>query len=140
MLLALATALGASAYGCAQVIGIEDTKVEQQSVADAGAPLGKEWACENTPAPTPTKSSITITVSALTVTTGKALEGMTLGECPILSTCNAPTNTAVTDANGNATLTVSLPSGSKGFFGPLKFEAKDHETLFWYFAHPKTDD
>lgn len=139
VMLAATTTLCASAYGCAQVIGIEDTTV-QQSAADAGTPLGPEWACENDTPASATKSSIKLTIQAFTFSTNPPgpLKGLTVGVCPAFSTCDTPSTTVMTDAMGAATL--DLPVGPAGFSGPLKFEAQDHATLLWYFAHPKTDD
>jgi hypothetical protein len=145
MLLAFTSAFCASAYGCAQVIGIEDTKVQQQAGAGgsggaAGEPLGPEWACEKDTPPVPTKTSLTLTIHGFSLMSNPpmALEGLKIGVCPPFSTCDTAQNTTMTDAMGNATLT--LPIDSTGFSGPLKFEAKGHATLLWYFAHPKTED
>lgn len=121
---------------CAQVLGIEETTLEEES--EPTGPL----ACLGAERAAPSGQNITITITTTTVTgmAAEPLEGVTAKACTGFAGVNCDPSTVAGTSGADGIIELAVPVGSNGFEGYLRFEAPNFTTLLWYFARrPRAD-
>jgi hypothetical protein len=128
-----AVALGAAAplAGCADVLGIEETSLGEESV-----PAGRDWRCVGR-VPTPTTSKNIVITVKVTDFSGNPLAGLEVKACAVAAnvSCDSPIRTAASGSDGIASL--DIPASAVPFTGYLRLEGDANRVPYIsYYSRP----
>ena len=126
-----AVLLMSSAASCANVLGIEDTALEE-----TGPPEGQDWRCVGN-VPVPTDSQDIKIRAKVTDFNGQPFAGLTVNACAVAANPNCDTPIASAESGADGIASLDIPASVVPFTGYLRLEGDaDRVPYVSYYSRP----